>query len=150
MRRLALYSIVVSLLGMASLAVADLAIVTDEERIEDMLHEVAGSSSKVQTILRHIDLERAPLEVRIGRIVSRYEPEEYEGLAAAAAQLDADIGARRVEVRQSEIDVQDGTAQVIANFVGESDGASIQTLACEANLRKVGQRWIVERIHVMD
>ncbi|MBI2893110.1 MAG: hypothetical protein HYY06_06125 [Deltaproteobacteria bacterium] len=145
MRRIALWAIILAVVGTASAAVADLAVETDEERIDSMLREVASARGKAEAILRHVDLESVPLEVSAGRDVERFDESDYDDLSARAADLDLDLGDRRVEVRQSQITVSGAEARVIANFVLDGD----EVTPCDVTLRRVRDRWLVSRIRVM-
>jgi hypothetical protein len=147
MRRIALYAGVLGVLGMASLAVADLAVDTDEERIDDMLHEVASARGKSEAILHHVDLAAVPLEISSGRHLERYDRDGYDELLSQASDLDEQLGARPMDVRQSEIQVHGAEAHVVVNFAVGGDADHL--VPCDIELRKVTGRWLIQRLRVM-
>lgn len=148
MRRFVVYSVVLAILGGASIAVADWAVVTDEEVLSSLLVEVTRSRGVASAGLSHVDLNRVPLEVSVGESHDRFGPGDDAALAQLASDVDAEWSESNFEVRQSDIQIEGGTARVIANLIvaGRIEGS----VAIRADLRKVGARWWVERLRVMD
>jgi hypothetical protein len=147
MKRLALYAGILGVLGITSIAVADLAVETDEERIDGMLHEVARSRGKAEAILRHVDLSAVPLEVSVGHHEERFGQDDFDELVSRAEDLDGALGARPLEVRQREIEIRGTEAKVIANLVAED--APEDLVPCDIELHRAGDRWLVQRVRVM-
>lgn len=145
MRRIAFWAVALAVVGTASAAVADLAVETDQERIDGMLREVAGAHGKAEAILRHVDLSVVPLELSAGRTLERFDESDYDELSARAFDLDQDLGSRSLEVRQSQTTVDGDEARIIANFVLDGDDVT----PCDVTLRRAGGRWLVGRIRVM-
>lgn len=144
MRRIVTWVVAVVVLGTASLAVADLAVVTDEERIDRLIDDVASARHKGNTLLRAVDLSRAGLEVSVGRRVERYGAGDDAALVARVVDLDERLGGEPLEVRQRQITVEGDRAHVIVNLVREDE-----RIGCDVTLHRAGDRWLVERVRVM-
>lgn len=144
MRRVVTWVAAVMVLGTASLTAADLAVETDEERIDRLIDDLATSQHKGNALLRAVDLSRAELEVSVGRDVDRYRPGDDDRLLGRAADLDETLGGAPLEVRQREITIEGDSARVIVNLVRDD-----RTIGCDVTLHRSGDRWLLERVRVM-
>jgi hypothetical protein len=144
MRRIVTWAVTLVVLGTASIAVADYAIVTDEERIEGLIDEVASSRHKGNALLRAVDLSRADLEVSVGRRVERFRAGDDADLVARVADVEARLGATPLEVRQRQITIEGDHARVIVNLAQDDE-----LIACDVTLQRAGDRWVLERVRVM-
>jgi hypothetical protein len=144
MRRVITWVLALIVLGTGFLTAADLAVDTDEERIDRLIQEMATSQHKGNTLLRAVDLSRAELEVSVGREVDRFRSGDDDRLLGRAADLDERLGVAPFEVRQREITIQGDRAHVIVNFVRDDE-----RIGCDVTLHRAGDRWLLERVRVM-
>lgn len=144
MRRFLTWLVAVTVLGAASLAAADLAIETDEERIDGLIDDVATARHKGNTLLRAVDLSRTGLEVSVGRQTERFGEGDDAELLDRAADLDEQLGGAPLVVRQRQITVEGDRARVIVNLVRQDE-----RIGCDVTLHRAGDRWVLERFRVM-
>jgi len=144
MRRALTWVAAVLVLGVASYAAADFAVETDEERIDQIIDDVASARHKGNTLLRAVDLAQAPLEVSVGRQVERFGSGDDQALLGRAAEIDDELGGAPFEVRQRQITIDGERARVIVNL---ARGAEL--IPCDLTLRRAGRRWLLERLRVM-
>jgi len=144
MRRLVTWMVAAMVLGAASLAAADLVIVTDEERIDGLIDDVAAARHKGNTLLRAVDLSRSGLEVSVGRRVERYGAGDDAAVVQRAADLDDRLGGAPLEVRQRQITIEGDRARVILNLARDDE-----RIGCDVTLHRAGDRWLLERVRVM-
>lgn len=144
MRRVVTWAAALLIFGAASYAIADLAVETDEERIDRMIDDVASARHKGDTLLRAVDLSRAPLEVSVGRDVEQFAAGDDDVLVGRVAAVDDRLGSAPLEVRQRQITIEGEQARVIVNL--SRDG---ELIPCDLTLHRSGQRWIISRLRVM-
>lgn len=144
MRRIVTWLVAALVLGTATLSVADLAVETDEERIDRLIDDLATSRHKGETLLRAVDLSRAPLEVSVGQQVARYRHGDDDELLGRAAELDEELGGGPLDVRQRQITVEGDRARVIVNLGHDDD-----LVGCDVTLHRAGDRWLLERLRIM-
>ena len=130
--------------GVASYAAADFAVETDEERIDQMIDDVASARHKGNTLLRAVDLAQAPLEVSVGQQTQRFASGDDEALLARAAEVDDELGGDPLEVRQRQITIDGESARVIVNLARGSE-----LIPCDLTLRRAGRRWLLARLRIM-
>ncbi len=144
MKRLVTWMVAAMVLGVASLAAADLVIVTDEERIDGLIDDVAAARHKGNTLLRAVDLSRSGLEVSVGRRVEHSGAGDDAAVLERATDLDDRLGGAPLEVRQRQITIEGDRARVILNLARDDE-----RIGCDVTLHRVGDRWLLERVRVM-
>ena len=144
MRRAVTWTAALLIFGTASYSLADLAIVTDEERIDSIIDDVASARHKGEALLRSVDLSRAPLEVSVGRDIEEFRSGDDDVLLGRAAEVDDQLGTGALEVRQREITIDGENAHVIVNLARGDE-----LIPCDLTLRRSGARWLIARLRVM-
>jgi hypothetical protein len=132
-------------LAVGGWVLADWLIVTDEERVEQLVGTVTGlvDGAKIDGALGWTDPARQPLEVTFRGFSYRFDQDNAGELRAKAYTHLAPYQGERLNLLQKSVEVKGSAATVTVDTFSRRGRTTT-----EYELRKLGDRWVLSGVHV--
>ena len=149
MRAALLGSVTLALLGGGGALAWDLAVVTDEERVMEVVATVvdARDTGRAEAFRRTVSLESHPLEISAPGLEHVYDAADESPLLDLVAQIQEGLSGADVSLVQSEVRVQGDRARVTLN-VEIDRGEEVGFWPMDVDLRRLGDGFVVTRVRL--
>jgi len=136
---------VVVVLGLAAWLAYDALVVTDEERVGELVDDVAGTMGPdaVTRGLRWVDVERQALEVNAYGDARSYLPGQGAELEARARSALRRFDGTKLRMLRRSVEVSGDQAHVTLQLLADDGMANV-----DFALRKRGDDWLLARVYV--
>lgn len=144
-RKLVVAAAIAALTIIAGAVIADWMIVTDEERVEELIDVVTGrvDHDSIDRALGWTDLSRQPLEVSFRGQSYRFDSDDAESLRTSAFTHLAAYQGERLTLLQKHIEMKGTSATVTVDTLSRRGRTTV-----DYELRKSGARWLLSGVHV--
>lgn len=144
MKRMLLHTFAIAVVVGGLAAVADALVITDHERIEQLVESLEGEveDTTLDEMLHFVETDREPIEVRTSERTRVFEDADAD-LAQQAREALRPLQGSEIEVLQHTIELEDDEAHVALRArtrYGVVDG--------NVDLVKHGERWLIWRARI--
>ncbi len=144
MKRILLHTLAIGVVVGGLAAVADALVITDRERLEQLVDSLEGEvqDTTLDEALRFIETDREPIEVRTSDRTRTFEDADAD-LAQRAREALRPLRGSEIEIVQHTIEMEDDEAHVALRARtrhGVVDG--------NIDLVKHGERWLIWRARI--